>query len=53
MLEHEFNELAEQMGLTDSDGDLCLVEEDEHGHNEIHVGKRMDSLQKDSICTVK
>ena len=33
VLEHEFSELAEEMSLTDADGELCLVEEEEeHGH---------------------
>ena len=33
---HEFSELAEEMSLTDGDGELCLVEEEEgeHGHEE-------------------
>ena len=34
VLAHEFSELAEEMSLTDGDGELCLVEEEgeEHGH---------------------
>ena len=32
-MEHEFSELAEEMSLTDGEGDVCVVEEEgEHGH---------------------
>ena len=32
---HEFTELAEEMSLTDGDGELCIVEEEgEHGHDD-------------------
>ena len=33
---HEFSELAEEMSLTDGDGELCIVEEEEgdHGHDD-------------------
>ena len=36
VLAHEFSELAEEMSLTDGDGELCLIEEEEgeHGHEE-------------------
>ena len=41
-LAHEFNELAEEMSLTDVDGELCHIEEEEeeeHGHEEeMHAG---------------
>ena len=41
---HEFNELAEEMSLTDVDGELCHIEEEEeeeeHGHEEeMHAGR--------------
>ena len=33
VLAHEFTELAEEMSLTDGNGELCIVEEEgEHGH---------------------
>ena len=53
MLAHEFNELAEQMALTDSDGEVChvLEEEEGHGHNEIH-GRSTASLPS-RLCTMK
>ena len=34
MLAHEFTELAEEMMLTDMDGEVCHVEEEEEGHSE-------------------
>ena len=41
-LTHEFNELAEEVSLTDVDGELCHIEEEgeeEHGHeDEMHAG---------------
>ena len=30
---HEFSELAEEMSLTDGDGELCIVEEEEGGEH--------------------
>ena len=38
-LAHEFTELAKEMVLTDGDGELCHVEEEEeHGHEEEEHG---------------
>ena len=36
VLAHEFSELAQEMSLTDEEGELCIVEEEEreHGHVE-------------------
>ena len=34
VLAHEFSELAEEMSLTDGSGELCIFEEEEHGHEE-------------------
>ena len=38
ILAHEFTELAEELSLTDGDGEVCHVEEEEeeHGHMEEH-----------------
>ena len=42
VLAHEFTELSEEMMLTDIDGEICHVEEEEEGHG--------DSINSNSAC---
>ena len=53
-LAHEFNELAEEVSLTDVDGELCHIEEEEeeeHGHEDEEHGHEDEMHAGGCSCT--